>query len=150
MRPHFSATALISGALPSRVGTAALAGRIKSGFAPSDLAFFDGDLPLPEGTRLELRGAGSGAPAALETAPAIDPFTAPPSADAGGPSVVARLPAVEPGGWPARSSRAAAESTVGSSSGPCGALCFAFAARTAEPRVSGYKSITSCGGFASR
>src|SRR6266403_6363850 len=125
-------------------------------FAPTDFAFLDRDLPVLGAIKLELRGGGSGELAAPE-APAgpagpleIDPLTAPPSADPGGPNGSTLVAAVETACTPARSSRTAAEFTLGSSIGACGALRFAFAARTAERRVSGYKSITSCGGFVSR
>src|SRR5258706_2152067 len=126
-------------------------------FAPSD--FFDRDLPAPGAIKLELRGAGSGELAVLGTpdGPAgpiepveIDPLTAPLSAGAGGPNGSTLVAAVETACMPARSSRTAAEVTLDSSIGACVALRFAFAARTAAPRVLGYKSITSCGGFVSR
>src|ERR1700720_4992857 len=58
MRPIFRPSVRVKVDWPSRVGSAALAGWIKSGFAPIDFAFFDRDFPLVLDTRLELRGAG--------------------------------------------------------------------------------------------
>src|SRR4029077_749218 len=103
MRPILRPKVRVSVDWPSRVGSAALAGWIKSGLAPTDFAFFDRDFPLVLATRLELRGAGI---VGLELA---GPLAAALAAGAGGPNGSTLVAAVDTGCTPAPSSRVAAE-----------------------------------------
>src|SRR6266481_3834368 len=85
MRPILSPSARVNVDWPSRVGSAAFAGWIKSGFAPSAFAFFARDL-LAGVIKLELRGAGSAEAADPPAVAAVlDTIAPPPSAGAGGP-----------------------------------------------------------------
>src|ERR1700682_1617504 len=91
MRLIFRPSVRVNVDCPSRVGSAALAGRIKSGFAPSDFAFFR-DFPpravavVALSTKLELRGPETEEPLASEPVG----VTAVPAHEAGGPKGLTR------------------------------------------------------------